>query len=155
MTGQDGDAPHPAAGAADGTPAARVLTDAAALAALPEAPPGALWKLAEPGRQLDANVVRLPPSARVAPHTEPDLDVLLLVLAGAGTLLGTGDPRGLRAGELVWLPHGAVRGIEAGPDGLTYLTAHRRRPGLTIRRAPGAGPTGDAGDAGDAEDAAG
>jgi quercetin dioxygenase-like cupin family protein len=122
MTTQDGEVPRP-----------RVLTDTAALAALPDAPSGALWKLAEPGRQLDANVVRLPPSARVAPHTEPDLDVLLLVLAGNGTLLSTGEPRGLRAGELTWLPYGAVRGIEAGPDGLTYLTVHRRRPGMSIR----------------------
>ncbi|CAM5637626.1 hypothetical protein [Streptomyces fumanus] len=135
MTGRDGDGPDPAAAAAAAgqAPAPRVLTDTAALAALPDAPSGALWKLAEPGRQLDANVVHLPPSARVAPHTEPDLDVLLLVLSGAGTLLGTDGPRGLRAGELAWLPRGAERGIEAGPDGLTYLTAHRRRPGLSIR----------------------
>ncbi|MFE4537148.1 hypothetical protein ACFRKB_19040 [Streptomyces scopuliridis] len=41
---------------------------------------GALWRLAEAGRQLDATVVRLPPgAAAVEEHAEPDLDVLLLV----------------------------------------------------------------------------
>jgi quercetin dioxygenase-like cupin family protein len=123
----------PAAG--EGAPLPRFLCDTAALAAQDDAPAGALWKLAEAGRQLDANVVRLPPAARVAPHTEPDLDVLLLVLGGEGTLLGADEPVPLRAGGLAWLPHGAARGVEAGERGLTYLTAHRRRPGLRIRSA--------------------
>lgn len=90
-------------------PLPRVLCDTAALAALDDASAGALWRLAEPGRQLDANVVRLPPGHGVDTHREPDLDVLLLVLAGHGTLT-------------------------AGPEGLTYLTVHRRRPGMRIQR---------------------
>ncbi|WP_320781783.1 hypothetical protein [Streptomyces sp. CRN 30] len=116
-------------------PLPRFLCDTAALAALPDAPSGALWKLAESGRQLDANVVHLPPAARVAPHTEPDLDVLLLVLGGDGTLTDTDDRplQALRPGGLTWLPHGSARGVRAGPDGMTYLTVHRRRPGLRIQ----------------------
>ncbi|MEU4656459.1 hypothetical protein AB0G32_21365 [Streptomyces sp. NPDC023723] len=127
MTTEDGEG--------EGAPLPRFLCDTSALAALADAPAGALWKLAETGRQLDANVVRLPPGARVAPHTEPDLDVLLLVLGGDGTLLGADGPAPLRAGGLTWLPHGAVRGLEAGGNGLTYLTVHRRRPGLRIQPA--------------------
>ncbi|MFH8935526.1 cupin domain-containing protein [Streptomyces griseosporeus] len=95
---------------------------------------GALWKLAESGRQLDANVVRLDPGTRVAPHIEPDLDVLLVVVAGDGTLDGGGVPQDLTEGAVVWLPHGSTRGITAGDDGLAYLTVHRRRPGMQIRR---------------------
>ena len=49
---------------------------------------GAVWRLAEPGRQLDANLVRLLPGARVGAHVEEDLDVLLLVLEGSGLLSG-------------------------------------------------------------------
>ncbi|MFD7812187.1 cupin domain-containing protein [Streptomyces sp. NPDC059785] len=100
-------------------------------------PTGALWRLAEPGRQLDANVVRIPPAGRVDVHTEPDLDVLLLVVAGSGTLLGPGDgPLPLRPGSLNWLPHGAARGLHAGPDGLHCLTVHRRRPGMRVQPRP-------------------
>jgi hypothetical protein len=35
---------------------------------------------------------------------------------------------------LLWLPHGSTRSITAGPQGLAYVTVHRRRPGMQIRR---------------------
>ncbi|MFB7733666.1 hypothetical protein ACFC08_04610 [Streptomyces sp. NPDC056112] len=121
-------------------PEPRVLCDARALADAPPVPGGVLWKLTESGRQLDANVVRLAPGTGVAPHREPDLDVLLFVVAGGGVLgAGTGDePRQLTEGAAVWLPHGSTRSLTAGPDGLAYLTVHRRRPGMRIRPRDGA-----------------
>ncbi|CAL9352195.1 hypothetical protein C1708_30435 [Streptomyces sp. DH-12] len=115
-------------------PLPRILCDTAALAADGgDGSAGALWRLAESGRQLDANVVRLPPGHRVDTHREPDLDVLLLVLAGHGTLTAPDGEHPLPTGTLTWLPHGSTRALAAGPDGLTYLTVHRRRPGMTIR----------------------
>ncbi|MDT0609268.1 hypothetical protein [Streptomyces lancefieldiae] len=130
MAAEDSGSPFPAAGPA----LPRVLCDTAELLSYgPDAPAGALWKLAEPGRQLDANVVRIPPAGRVDTHTEPDLDVLLLVLDGGAALLCTDGERPLRAGVLTWLPHGSTRGVLAGPDGVTYLTVHRRRPGMRIQ----------------------
>ncbi|MFJ6212536.1 cupin domain-containing protein [Streptomyces sp. NPDC092296] len=131
--------------AADGRISAtgpRALCDIAALAAgADEAAAGALWRLAESGRQLDANLVRLPPGHRVGTHTEPDLDVLLLVVSGGGTLTGGGEEQRLAPGGLLWLPHGSTRDLAAGPDGLAYLTVHPRRPGMRIRSAPpGPGP---------------
>ncbi|MFI9467015.1 AraC family ligand binding domain-containing protein [Streptomyces sp. NPDC052492] len=116
-----------------GTPLPRILCDTAALAAVDDAAAGALWRLEESGRQLDANVVRLPPGHRVDTHREPDLDVLLLVLSGHGTLTAPDGEHPLPAGTLTWLPHGSIRSLAAGDDGLTYLTVHRRRPGMTIR----------------------
>ena len=98
---------------------------------------GVLWKLAEADRQLDANVVHVPAGTRIGAHREPDLDVLLLVLAGDG-VLGAGvedTPQDLAAGMLMWLPHGSTRSITAGDVGLSYLTVHRRRPGMKIRPA--------------------
>ncbi|MEU5205224.1 AraC family ligand binding domain-containing protein [Streptomyces pseudogriseolus] len=119
-----------------GAPLPRILCDTAALAAAAgDDRAGALWRLAESGRQLDANVVRLPPGHRVDTHREPDLDVLLLVLAGHGTLTAPDGEHPLPTGTLTWLPHGSTRSLAAGPDGLTYLTVHRRRPGMTIRTA--------------------
>jgi quercetin dioxygenase-like cupin family protein len=118
-------------------PAPRVLCDTGAvLAETPDAA-GVLWKLAESGRQLDANLVRLPPGRHIAPHAEPDLDVLALVVSGAGVLhAGTdGEERPLTPGALLWLPHGSTRAITAGDEGLAYVTVHRRRPGMRIGRA--------------------
>jgi quercetin dioxygenase-like cupin family protein len=100
---------------------------------------GALWRLEEPARQLDANLVRLPASAAVAAHSEPDVDVLLMVVDGGGTLETGGEVLDLAPHSLIWLPRGSRRAIGAGPTGLAYLTAHRARPGMAVRlpRDPG------------------
>ncbi|MEU8483287.1 hypothetical protein [Streptomyces sp. NPDC048641] len=97
---------------------------------------GALWKLDGAARQLDANLVRLPAATVVTEHVEPDLDVLLVVLEGDGSLQHAGEEEQLAPGALVFVPRGERRSVTAGPDGLAYLTAHRRRPGLTIARTP-------------------
>ncbi|MFE7138170.1 hypothetical protein ACFVAG_10510 [Streptomyces sp. NPDC057644] len=100
---------------------------------------GALWHLAEPGRELDANLVRLPPGAEVGEHQEDVLDVLLVVLEGAGSVrAGDGQVLDLAAGTVLWLPRTSRRALAAGPNGLTYLTVHRRRPGLAIKPPSGA-----------------
>ncbi|WUH89207.1 hypothetical protein OG900_03020 [Streptomyces sp. NBC_00433] len=123
-----------------GEPAAlpQVLCDTRALTAVPPAATGVPWKLAEGGRQLDANLVHLAPGEHIAPHAEPDLDVLVLVVAGGGLLGagGTAEALPLADGALVWLPHGSTRAITAGDDGLAYVTVHRRRPGMGIRPRP-------------------
>lgn len=115
----------------------RILCNTDALAATASSDTAVLWKLAESGRQLDANVVRLTPGRHVAPHAEPDLDVLVLVVAGDGVLgAGPGDEaQSLTTGSLLWLPHGSTRSITAGDNGLAYLTVHRRRAGLQIGQA--------------------
>jgi quercetin dioxygenase-like cupin family protein len=97
--------------------------------------PGVVWRLAEPGRQLDANVLGLAAGQVVETHTEQDLDVLLVVVAGTGSLEGR-EVAELSAGTTVWLPRGSTRRLVAGPDGLGYLTVHRRRPGMQIRSGP-------------------
>jgi quercetin dioxygenase-like cupin family protein len=119
-------------------PTTRVLCDARALAESPPLPGGVLWKLADSGRQLDANVVRLAPGDRITAHTETQLDVMLLVVSGDG-VLGTGtadESQPLTEGTLAWLPHGAQRSITAGEAGLTYVTVHQRRPGMRINTRP-------------------
>ncbi|MEU6463006.1 hypothetical protein [Streptomyces sp. NPDC046976] len=124
-------------------PVPELLCDARALAEEPPVSSGVLWKLAEGGRQLDANVVRIAPGGRIAAHAEGRLDVLLLVVAGAGVLgAGASDaPRPVAEGTLVWLPRGSTRSISAGERGLTYLTVHNRRPGMGITARPADGPS--------------
>jgi quercetin dioxygenase-like cupin family protein len=86
-------------------------------------------------RQLDANLIRLAAGDRIDPHDGPDLDVLMVVVAGSGTVTGPGEDRlSVNPGSLVWLPRRAYRGIHAGPSGLAYLTVHQRRPALQIGR---------------------
>ncbi|MYX75604.1 hypothetical protein [Streptomyces sp. SID3915] len=121
-----------------------VLDDLLASAAPDER--GALWHLAERGRELDANYVRLAPGAAVGEHQEDTLDVLLLVLTGGGRLrTGDGGILDLAPTTVTWLPRTSRRALEAGPEGLTYLTVHRRRPGLAITSAPVRAPTAQEG----------
>ncbi|MGW9117464.1 hypothetical protein ACWGRV_12620 [Streptomyces sp. NPDC055663] len=96
---------------------------------------GALWQLAEQGRELDANLVRLPPGGEVGEHQEDVLDVLLVVVAGDGRIDAGGESLELTPTTVVWLPRTSRRALAAGPGGLTCLTVHRRRPGLTIKSA--------------------
>ncbi|MFI7387824.1 hypothetical protein [Streptomyces sp. NPDC049813] len=95
---------------------------------------GALWRLEGAARQLDANVVRVRPDTRGEVYTETDLDVLLVVVQGHGVLRRAGRDEELAPGVLVFVPRGERRAVAAGADGLVYLTAHRRRPGMSIGR---------------------
>lgn len=107
-----------------------LLTDSATV------PAGVVWRLTEPGRQLDANVLHLGADQVVETHTEPDLDVLVAVVSGSGTLEGADGRLALATGTMVWLPRGSTRRLRAGGAGLGYLTVHRRRPGMQIKPGP-------------------
>ena len=112
----------------------RVLADTRQLAAESEAPDaaGAVWKLGMRQRDLDSNVIRLPPEAIIDSHVGPDLDVMVLVLSGDGQVGTELGPVDLHAGALAWLPRRSRRRISAGPGGLTYLTVHQRRRALAL-----------------------
>ena len=93
---------------------------------------GAVWTLPFRDRDLDSNIIALPPEGRIDAHTGPDLDVLIHVLAGSGRLTTELDTVELAAGALVWLPRRSRRQFTAGPDGLRYLTVHQRRQALVL-----------------------
>lgn len=93
---------------------------------------GAIWKLASSQRQLDSNIIRLAAHDRIHPHNGPEQDVLLHVLSGSGQVISEGGASDLTEGSLAWLPRRSRRSIIAGADGLSYLSVHTRRPGLSI-----------------------
>lgn len=97
---------------------------------------GVEWALRMRERDLDSNVVRLRAGGRIDTHRGPDLDVLLVVLDGTGTVTTETGTVELHAGALLWLPRRSRRAFDAGPDGLRYLTVHRRREALVLDPAP-------------------
>lgn len=101
---------------------------------------GAVWQLQEQDRQLDADLVRLPADERVELRHEPDDDVLLLPLYGAGTLHTDAGHAPLVPHALMWLPRGSRRTLVAGPEGLAYVTVQRTRAAQ-----PDAAPAEDVG----------
>lgn len=120
------------------TPLPRVLTDTAELAAEPDYT-GAVWKLEVGERDLDSNVIALPPNGGIDAHAGADVDVLIHVLAGSGRLTTEQGEIELAPGALLWLPKRSRRQFSAGPDGLRYLTVHKKREILpltpTVRQA--------------------
>ena len=96
---------------------------------------GALWKLEMGERHLDANLIRLKDGARIDAHLGPDLDVLVFVVFGSGELITRLGIVLLGCGDVVWLPRRSQRSFHAGPDGLSYLTVHPRRPALQVAAA--------------------
>jgi quercetin dioxygenase-like cupin family protein len=93
--------------------------------ASPASGSGVLWSAAG-DRELEVNVVHLPAGGGVGEH-RAGLDVAIAVLAGDGELTVDGDRHPLRAAVVAFVPKGAARAVHAGPAGLVYVTAHRRR----------------------------
>lgn len=118
------------------TPLPRHLTSRAALSEVDADASGSIWRLEPSQRDLDANVIALPPGGGITRHNGPSLDVLLHVLDGSGTLETELDEVALAPGDIVWLPRGSERRFLAGPDGIRYLTVHHRKPLLNITTAP-------------------
>ncbi len=92
---------------------------------------GPAWGVAT--TDLNATLLVWGPGERVAEHVNDERDVLLVVLSGGGTLVVDEEPVPLLTGNALVIPKGARRGIEAGPAGIRYLTAHRVRGGLAVR----------------------
>jgi len=120
------------------TPLPRVLVDTTTITADTTAADvtGAVWKLEARERDLDSNVIALPPGQAIDAHTGPDLDVLIHVLAGSGQLATELDRIDLTPGVLLWMPRCSRRQLTAGGEGLRYLTVHKRRQALLIDTRP-------------------
>lgn len=93
---------------------------------------GILWKLTMRERDLDSNIVSLPPGGGIEVYNGPDLDVLIHVIAGEGYLTSESGSIDLRPGSVLWLPRRSRRQFDAGPLGLRYLTVHQRRQALVL-----------------------
>lgn len=114
----------------------RVVCDTKVLTATAAAPTDrAVWTIETAQRQLDANVIRLQPGERIESHADPNIDVLLHVVRGDGQLITADGSVPLTEGAVVWLPRRSQRAFAAGESGLSYLTVHTRRPGLSISSA--------------------
>jgi len=93
---------------------------------------GPVWGAAS--ADLNATLLEWPSGTGPAEHVNEERDVLYVVLAGSVTLTEDGEARELAAGEATIVEKGVRRALVAGPEGARYLTAHRRRGGLEIKR---------------------
>jgi mannose-6-phosphate isomerase-like protein (cupin superfamily) len=76
---------------------------------------------------LDVNLLVFGPGEGVAEHVNREVDVLLVGVAGSGTVRVDGATHTLAAGTLVIVPKGTRRAIQSASDRFAYLSCHRRR----------------------------
>lgn len=118
------------------TPAPRIVLDVDDLSDTAETS-GSVWQLEPQQRDLDANVISLTPGGEIREHIGPDLDVLIHVLTGSGTLETETGAIDLTPGRIVWLPRRSRRRFIADAEaGLRYFSVHQRKQGLTITARP-------------------
>lgn len=102
---------------------------------------GVHWALTD-NPDLNVNLAHLDAGDAVASHVNDAVDVVVVVLDGAGVASVDGKEHDLAPHTLVVVPAGTERSLQAGGAGLTYLTVHRRRGPLTIGRQPDAADVG-------------
>lgn len=83
--------------------------------------------------QLNVNLLRLQPGDAIAEHVNAEVDVLLVVIGGAGELTVDGAAWPLRAGQLVVVPRATARSLRCTDAPLVYVSCHQRRGGLMPR----------------------
>jgi quercetin dioxygenase-like cupin family protein len=110
------------------TPAQRLDLAASQAEAERQQRAGAIASLV--GADLNVNLVRLLTDEYLEAHINTEVDVLLVGIAGAGTVELDGGNEPLNAGSAIYVPKNARRAIRANSQGVTYLTCHRRRGGL-------------------------
>jgi hypothetical protein len=89
---------------------------------------GVIWTGGE--TDLNVNLARFAAGEGVAAHINDAVEVLIVGVAGAGSVE--------IEGVALIVPRGARRATLAGAGGLAYLTCHRRRAGLWPARRGGA-----------------
>jgi quercetin dioxygenase-like cupin family protein len=112
------------------------ILDLAALAAQATASgsAGAVWSLAS--SDLNLNLLHFAAGDGVEAHTNSEVDVIGVVIAGAGVLELAERQEPLRPGHLFFIPKGTRRAIRSTSPDFAYLSCHRRRSGLMPTRAP-------------------
>jgi quercetin dioxygenase-like cupin family protein len=100
------------------------------LAAVPGAG-GVVWSGAPSG--VHVNLVVLEPGGSIGDHRNDEIDVLFVVLDGSSTVQVDDATWTLRAAETLLVPKGASRSVEAGSNGVRYLTVHAERAPLGIK----------------------
>jgi len=93
---------------------------------------GPIWGAAS--SDLNATMLEWPAGEGPAEHLNDELDVLYVVVDGSVTLTVDSESRELHVGDATIIDKGKRRALVAGPNGARYLTAHRRRGGLELKR---------------------
>jgi quercetin dioxygenase-like cupin family protein len=89
---------------------------------------GPLWGVQTD--DLNATLLSWEAGHVVPEHVNAERDVVMVVVAGSATIEVDGVPHAVEDAQLVLLRRGTARRVVAGPDGVRYVSVHRRRDPL-------------------------
>jgi quercetin dioxygenase-like cupin family protein len=89
---------------------------------------GVIWS--HTSEQFNLNLLRFRQADGIPPHRNSAVDVLIVVLAGAGVITLDGEQHPVTPGSILLIPRGAERAIRAVSAQFAYLSCHQRRGGL-------------------------
>lgn len=98
---------------------------------------GVHWSL--DSEDVNANLVHLDPGHHIDDHVNDEVEVLVVVLSGFGTISIEGHAHPLAPTTVALVPRSSRRQVTASKHGMTYLSIHRRRGGIAIGRPPARG----------------
>lgn len=93
---------------------------------------GPAWRLTD--ADLNANLLVFDTGQGIESHRNDSVDVLIVGIAGTGTLTIDNQSYPLWAGRALLIPKGSERSILAESDRFAYLTCHQARPPLLPTR---------------------
>lgn len=79
---------------------------------------------------LSLNLISCTAGQGIARHVNPEVDVLVIGIDGAGTVEIDENQLAMRPGQVIVIPKGTQRALHCVGDHFAYLTCHRRRKGL-------------------------
>lgn len=79
---------------------------------------------------LDLTLLTWHAQQQIAAHCNDEVDVVVIVVAGAGEVLVNTETYALIVGQALLIPKGTTRSIRCTSERFSYLSVHRRRRGL-------------------------
>lgn len=115
-------------------PSSAVFVDMAEL--IQQSGSGPQWS--HESADLDLTVLKWYAGQQVPMHVNDEVDVVLIGVAGAGTVTVQGTESRLAAGQALLIPRGVARAMSCADEPWVYLSVHRRRRGLwpTVKGEP-------------------
>ena len=115
-------------------PSSAVFVDMAAL--IERSGSGPQWS--HESADLDLTALKWHEGQQVPAHVNDEVDVVLIGVVGAGTVIVEGAVYRLAAGQALLIAKGSERAMQCADEPWIYLSVHRRRRGLwpTIKGEP-------------------
>lgn len=76
---------------------------------------------------LDVTMLVWPAGKQIERHVNNEVDVAMVFIEGSAVVTVEAEEISVEAGQVVLVEKGRARSLTAGPEGVRYVTVHKRR----------------------------